>query len=203
MTLTPEQTLGIQTLDCSLLLSAAAGSGKTAVLARRCAYIVCESAALGREPCGVENLLVVTFTKAAAQQMRDRIAQQLQAELELAEKAHDSAAAARLRREIALLPPAAISTLSSFCAGIVRRHFQAAGVDPNFSVLDEDQAYLLKRQAARKVLDDCYERGEEAFLDLIDLYADGYDDRLLGTLIGCHNLLTSVADPAAWRREAL
>lgn len=194
---TPDQELGITLLGRSLLISAAAGSGKTAVLARRCAYIVGRSEREGREPCGIENLLVVTFTRAAAQQMRDRIAQRLAAELEAAQD--DPATAARLRREIALLPRANISTLSSFCADLVRRHFQAAGIDPDFSVLDEDQAFLLKRQAARAMLDEQYAAGDQGFLELVDLYADGYDERLIEKLIACHALGTSLADPAGWR----
>ena len=199
MTPTPEQLRAIRTHDRSLLVSAAAGSGKTAVLAQRCAEIICRSQA----PCGVENLLVVTFTKAAAQQMRERITRQLRIELECADAGSDDSAARRLRREIELLPRAAISTLSSFCAGILRRHFHAAGVDPQFVVLDEDQARLLRRQVARAVLDEHYEKDDPDFIALVDYYAEGYDDRLIGAIIACHELQTSLADPAAWRRRAV
>lgn len=200
---TPDQELGITLLGRSLLISAAAGSGKTAVLARRCAYIVCQSERQGRERCGIENLLVVTFTRAAAQQMRDRIAQRLAAELACEEAGNDEDAVKRLRREIALLPRASISTLSSFCADLVRRHFQAAGVDPDFAVLDEDQAFLLKRQSARAILDEQYAAGDQGFLELVDLYADGYDERLIEKLIACHALGTSLADPAGWRKMSV
>src|SRR5699024_3300997 len=104
-----------------------------------------------------------------------------------------------------LLPRASISTLSSFCSGVLRRHFHAAGVDPSFSVLDEDQARLLRRQAARELFDHRYEDGEDtaAFRRLVDLYADGFDARLIERVIACHTFLTSVADPAGWKRDAL
>ena len=204
MNLTPEQRRGIEVLDRSLLISAAAGSGKTAVLAQRCAHIVCWSENAGREACGVENLLVVTFTNAAAQEMRQRIAARLAEELAKAEApGGDSVRAAPLRREITLLPRAHISTLSSFCANLVRRHFNAAGVDPNFAVLDEDQARLLKQQSARAVLDEQYESDHPAFIELIDLYADGYDPRLMERLIACHDLQMSMVNPPRWREESL
>ena len=207
----PQQRDAVESEGESLMVSAAAGSGKTAVLAARCARLVAEPArnpaACDDGPCGVEQLLVVTFTNAAARQMRDRIGAALRKRAEMAEGDGDAALATRLSREIQLLPRASISTLSSFCVGVLRRHFHAAGVDPNFAILDADQANLLKKQAAKEVFEERYdpEDGGEsaAFHELIDLYAEGDDRSLVQRVINCHELLTSVADPAAWRADAL
>src|SRR5437868_920339 len=108
---TDAQWRGISTTGTSLLVSAAAGSGKTAVLAERCAYLVCDAA----EPCDVDELLVVTFTEAAAAEMRSRIGQAL--------RARAAAPSERLSRQLALLDRASISTLHGFCSRLLRQYF--------------------------------------------------------------------------------
>ena len=203
MDFTPDQRAAIDADGQSVMVSAAAGSGKTAVLAARCVRLVAAD-----QTCGVENLLVVTFTNAAARQMRDRIAARLRDRQDEAETADDAALSARLNREVQLLPRASISTLSSFCSTVLRQHFHAAGVDPSFAILDGDQASLLKRTTAKELFDDKYDPGSadaaaEDFHRLIDLYAEGDDRSLIRRIIACHDLLTSVADPAAWRADAL
>ena len=203
MDFTPDQRAAVDSDGQSVMVSAAAGSGKTAVLAARCVRLVADDPA-----CGVENLLVVTFTNAAARQMRDRIAQRLRDRQDEAETAGDAALSARLNREVQLLPRAGISTLSSFCGNVLRQHFHAAGVDPSFAILDGNQASLLKRTTAKELFDDQYDPGSadaaaEDFHRLIDLYAEGDDRGLIRRVIACHDLLTSVADPAAWRGDAL
>src|SRR5690348_10036666 len=115
---TKEQLAGIETTGHSLLVSAAAGSGKTAVLAERCAYLVCDAP----DKCDVDELLVVTFTKAAAAEMRVRIEAALRKRLE---KSEDP----RLSKQLMLLDRAQISTLHGFCTTVLRQYFHVLGLD--------------------------------------------------------------------------
>src|SRR5688500_18077354 len=109
---TDEQRAGITTVGHSLLVSAAAGSGKTAVLAERCAHLVCDAA----DPCDVDELLVVTFTEAAAAEMKSRIGAALRARAA-------ASPSERLSRQLVLLDAASISTLHGFCSRLLRQHF--------------------------------------------------------------------------------
>jgi ATP-dependent helicase/nuclease subunit A len=193
---TPQQQRGIETTGRSLLVSAAAGSGKTAVLAARCGYLVCDAPPEHR--CDVDQLLVVTFTRAAASEMRSRIEQALRQRLGASESDD-----ARLARQIMLLDRAGISTLHSFCTNVLRRHFNVVGLDPNFRMLDEDEAFLLRIETARQLLAERYEAdtlGE--FQAMIDSYAEGDDERLLKRVIHAHNMLCSIVDPRGWLTTA-
>src|SRR5688500_5916876 len=188
---TDEQRRGIETAGRSLLVSAAAGSGKTAVLAARCAYLVCDAPPEHR--CDVDELLVVTFTKAAAAEMRDRIERAIRARLE---QSNDDA---RLARQLVLLDRASISTLHSFCTSVLRKHFNLVGLDPGFRTLDEEEAFLLRVETARELLEQRYESDASgAFHEFIDAYADGDDERVLWRIVHAHNLLCSVRDPEDW-----
>src|SRR5688572_19157479 len=188
---TEEQRRGIETAGRSLLVSAAAGSGKTAVLAARCAYLVCDAPPEHR--CDVDELLVVTFTKAAAAEMRLRIERSLRERL--ARDADD----ARLARQLVLLDRAHVSTLHSFCTSVLKKHFNLVGLDPNFRTLDEEEAFLLRIETAREMLADRYESDASGqFQQFIDAYADGDDERVLHRIIHAHNMLCSVVDPEGW-----
>ena len=207
MNFTEAQRAAVDSDGQSVMVSAAAGSGKTAVLAARCVKLVAEEG--GGDSCGVENLLVVTFTNRRRQ---GRCATASRSGCASARRRRRTLATPRRRRgcnrEIQLLPRASISTLSSFCSNVLRQHFHAAGVDPSFAILDGDQASLLKRTTAKDLFDDKYDPGSddaatEDFHRLIDLYADGDDRSLIRRVIACHDLLTSVTDPAAWRADAL
>ena len=179
----------------SLLVSAAAGSGKTSVLAERCAYLVCDAP----EPCGVDQLLVVTFTESAATEMRDRIQKALR---DRAARGGDSAG--RLARQLALVEHAHVSTVHGFCARLLRQNFNLAGVDPHFHVIDADEAALMRLEVARDVFDRRYESDDAAaFHALLDGYADGRDEPLVDQVIHTHELLTSLIDPGDWLDRAL
>jgi ATP-dependent helicase/nuclease subunit A len=191
---TKQQRRGIETVGRSLLVSAAAGSGKTAVLAERCAYLVCDAPPPHR--CDIDDLLVVTFTKAAAAEMRTRIERALRERLAAR---GDEADEPRLARQLMLLDRAHISTLHSFCSTVVRRHFNLVGLDPNFRTLDEDEALLTRLDVARQLMADRYESDESgAFQRFIDQYADGDDERILARVIRAHEMLCSVVDPQDW-----
>jgi ATP-dependent helicase/nuclease subunit A len=190
---TPEQWLGITTVGQSLLVSAAAGSGKTAMLAERCAYLVCDAP----EPCSVDELLVVTFTEAAAAEMKSRISLTLR---ERAERQPNGRASHQLK----LIDSAHVSTLHSFCARVLRQHFHLVGLDPGFSVLDGEEAKLLRRETARELFSDRYELDEAGeFQRFVDAYGDGDDERLARLLVRAHEMLTSLFSPADWIANAL
>jgi ATP-dependent helicase/nuclease subunit A len=190
---TQEQRAGISTTGTGLLLSAAAGSGKTAVLAERCAHLVCDAT----PPCSVDELLVVTFTRAAAGEMRTRIEQALRKRL-------DQSDDPRLHQQIALLERAQISTLHSFCTTVLRRHFNVLGIDPGFRLLDEEEGKLLRLQTIRDVLGRHYESEKAGdFEHFIDTFGDGHDETLVKRLLHLHALLESLVDPHAWLDTAL
>jgi ATP-dependent helicase/nuclease subunit A len=185
---TDAQWAGIATTGRSLLVSAAAGSGKTAVLAERCAYLVCDAP----QPCDVDELLVVTFTEAAAAEMKSRIEKALHARIN---NAHDN----RLARQLALIDRAHVSTLHGFCSRVIRQHFHLLELDPSFIVIDGDEAALLRREVARDLLAEHYDAADaDAFTALIDAYGEGDDERLINKIIKTHELRASLIDPAKW-----
>src|SRR3954469_26026901 len=148
---TEPQLAAIEHVAGDLLVSAAAGSGKTAVLAERCARLVCDLRAEFRT--GVENLLVVTFTEAAAAEMRTRIAQAID-RTQRAQSAGGIPEEQRawLRRQATMVDRASISTLHAFCARTLRQHFHEADVDPAFEVMDEDEARLLREEVLEQLM---------------------------------------------------
>ena len=127
---TEQQRKAIETSGVSVMVSAAAGSGKTAVLAERCAHFVCDAAPEDR--CNADELLVLTFTEAASAEMRTRIVEAIRSRLK--QRPTDE----RLRDQLALMDAAKITTVHSFCYWLVRRWFSDLGIDPAATVLDGD-----------------------------------------------------------------
>jgi ATP-dependent helicase/nuclease subunit A len=189
---TSAQRAAIDTVGRSLLVSAAAGSGKTSVLAERCVHLLCD----GDDPCEVGDLLVVTFTEAAAAEMKSRIAQSLS-------KRHADHPTARTERHLAMLDLAHIGTLHSFCANLLRQNFQQLGIDPDFRILDNEETRLLKLEVADQLFNDRYDDADQqAFRDLVDCYADGDDDRLIVQMTRAYDTLCSVTSPVDWLNRA-
>ncbi len=187
---TAKQREAIETVGCNILVSAAAGSGKTSVLAERCAYLVCDAPAAHR--CDVSELLVVTFTEAAAAEMRARIAAAL---ADRYAKNNDD----RLALQLALIDRAQISTLHAFCLATIRLHFHVLGIDPGFTILSEEEGLLLRTETARQLFEDRYTSDREgAFQRFIDRYGDGNDAPLRQRVIRTHELLSSIVKPHAW-----
>ena len=143
---TPQQLAAIQHEGSSVLVSAGAGAGKTEVLARHCAELLSR----GKGACTIDELVVVTFTEAAAAQMRQRIGRIIQ---ELAQQRPKDK---HLARQAARISTAAISTIHSFCQMVLRQNFARAGLDPQFTIIDPDEALLAKRAALDKVFEDLY-----------------------------------------------
>lgn len=209
---TDAQRQAIENVFGDMLVSAAAGSGKTAVLSERCARIVTSEAGFD---CDVREMLVVTFTDAAAAEMRQRITGAIQARL--TDTAMNPERRERLERQAAMVERAAISTLHAFCARVLRTYFHHIALDPSFEVFDENDAALLREE----VLDEVIARwhtaavqanGEtpseanaaaRAFGTFYQSYAQGQDANVRSMVISLHNMLMTVADPPAWRDKAL
>ena len=186
---TEGQRLAIEDTGGEILVSAAAGSGKTRVLTERLLRLV-EAGA------DIDAFLVITFTKAAAAELRGRIA------AALGERAQQSALSKRLRRQAALVQSAQIGTIHGFCASILREYAHEAGIAPDFSIADEDRAGELRAIALERVLEDNYERAEPLFLSLADTVGAGRDDRRLSELVlRLYDKLQSHARPGDWARE--
>ena len=167
--LTPQQRLTVECRGGSLIVSAAAGAGKTAVLVQRVLGLLTDP----QSPCGVDELLVVTFTNAAAGEMRQRIGDRLR-ELLAADPGNNW-----LRRQLGLLSSARIQTVHAFCQSLLREHFSLCGIEPDFRLADETQCQLLKEQALQDTLEAAYEAGKPGFHALCDTLTDGRTDRVL------------------------
>ncbi|HPF30667.1 MAG TPA: UvrD-helicase domain-containing protein, partial [Lachnospiraceae bacterium] len=143
---TQEQQRVIDTRDANLLVSAAAGSGKTAVLTQRIISLVTNQ----EHPVDIDRMLIVTFTKAAAAEMRERIASAIAKALsEEPENAH-------LQRQSALLHNAQITTIDSFCLFVIRNNFGDINLDPGFRILDEGERKLLQKEILAEMMEDNY-----------------------------------------------
>ncbi|MGN6368371.1 MAG: helicase-exonuclease AddAB subunit AddA [Phycisphaerae bacterium] len=205
-TWTEQQRKAIEHVAGDLVVSAAAGSGKTAVLAERCARLVCEQVAGG---CGVDELLVLTFTEAAANEMRTRIAAAILKKLRDAEEGGRLAAERRgwLQRQAAMVERASISTLHAFCARVLRQHFHEAQIDPAFELVDEDETRLMREEAIEEVLARWHRLPAEdaraaAFADFFEAYAQGRDSNCRDMLLRVYTMLATTADPVRYLEEA-
>ena len=137
VTWTSQQKTAITQRDRDLLVTASAGTGKTAVLSQRCLDILCEP----NTQTSVLNMLILTFTDAAAREMRTRIREQLMEVVTQDRRLH------HLQKELWLLPAARISTIHSFCKQVITEHFHTLGLDPGFRLIDTDEQRLLKTEA--------------------------------------------------------
>ena len=146
---TQEQQQVIDSRDCNLLVCAAAGSGKTAVLVERIVRMVSDKA----HPVDIDRLLIVTFTNAAAAQMRERISAALSRRLE------EDTENAHLQRQVTLLHNARITTIHSFCLFVIRNNFNDIGLDPGFRVADEGEIKMLRGDVMAELVEAHFEIG--------------------------------------------
>ena len=170
---TPQQKNAIDSRNGSILVSAAAGSGKTAVLVER----VIERLTNGENPGSADRLLIVTFTKSAAAEMRGRIL----AALEEAIKKNPSDE--RLVRQKMLLPSAKICTIDSFCSSLVRDNFEQLDISPDYQIADDGELALLSQKAMELTMEEQYLKNEKSFTDLVELLFKGRDDAFLSEMI--------------------
>jgi ATP-dependent helicase/nuclease subunit A len=188
---TENQRRAIEHRGGALLVSAAAGSGKTRVLTERLLRRVTDPAA----PVDIDRFLVITYTRAAAAELRDRIMEAL------AKEAASRPGDGRTRRQQSLCCRAPIGTIHSFCSAILREYSQALGISPAFFVMDEDRAEAMKHSVAARLLDKRYEQIESdaAFRLLADTVGAGRDDsRLEKTLLELCEKLRSLPYPEDW-----
>ncbi|MGL5084588.1 MAG: UvrD-helicase domain-containing protein, partial [Clostridium sp.] len=170
---TVEQSKAIITRGCNLLVAAAAGSGKTAVLVERIIRIITNE----EQPVDIDRLLVVTFTSAAASEMRERIAAAISKALE------KSPNSKTLQRQLTLLSRSNITTMHSFCLDVIKNHFHTIDLDPSFRISDETENTLLKAEIISDVFDDYYEADNEGFQRLVEAYSGSRDDEKLKEII--------------------
>ena len=188
-TWTPEQQNAISARGGGLLVSAAAGSGKTAVLVERVIRLVCDETA----PCPLDRLLVVTFTKAAASEMRERIGKALEAEL--AKKPNST----YLLRQQMLLSSAQICTMDSFCSTLVKTYFHEADISPDFRILDDSERRAMEEETAQACLQTLYEDNSPAFQMLSGLLMQGANDRrLTDAVLDLYRYAQAYPDPEIW-----
>lgn len=170
---TKEQQQAIDSRGGTILVSAAAGSGKTTVLVER----VIRRLEDKENPCSADRLLIVTFTKAATAQMREKIASAIEKRLEQDPQNE------HLLRQRMMLPFAHISTIDSFCGELVRENFQQLGISPDFKLLEQTQLDLMQSDAADIVIERAYKENSEPFRRLLDLFVTSGDDSKLSSII--------------------
>jgi ATP-dependent helicase/nuclease subunit A len=193
---TTSQRAAIDEVGCSVLVSAGAGSGKTAVLSERCAHLVADVV----PPCPVDQLLVVTFTEAAAAQMRHRI------EAALRQRLAEGSSPDWLRRQLALVETASISTIHAFCRQVLQRYFSLARLDPRAPILDANEAALLRHETARRLFDaraDGADERAEALHALVRSYGGGWDEGLIGQVLELDAFLESLPRRSEWLADCL
>ena len=194
MKFTIDQQKVIDTRNRNLLVSAAAGSGKTAVLVERIIRMITHESS----PVPITKLLVVTFTNAAAAEMRERIGKALYQEIE------KNPSNAYLQQQLALLPSATIMTLHAFCLKVIKNHFYRIDLDPGFTIGEEGELALLRQEAMAETLENFYNEGSEAFHELIEAYAPGKSDQALESLVwSLYTMSRSHPRPHEWLSESL
>lgn len=173
----------------NILVSAAAGSGKTAVLVERIIRMVCDE----EHPVDIDRLLIVTFTNAAAAEMRERIS------LGIAAMQEQFPQSEHMERQAALLHNAQITTIDSFCLYLIRNHFHEIGLDPAFRVADEGEVKLLKQDILAELLEDFFAQKEESFLECVEFFCPkGKEKSLEDLILGLHEYAGSNPWPEEW-----
>lgn len=188
-----DSNLGAQTL----LVAAAAGSGKTAVLVERIITRLKDM----ENPLSVQELMVVTFTKAAAAEMSARIGVALAKAMESTD---DKALQARLERQLNLLPSAHISTLHSFCQWVIRSYFYKLDIPPTAHIGNEAEMALLKQEVLENLLKEAYEHNTYGIFDLSDFFSDDKSDAgLQDKVLSLYEFAMSQSNPDGWMRHAV
>lgn len=191
---TKEQQQVIDLRDRNILVSAAAGSGKTAVLVERIITMLTSEV----HPVDVDHLLIVTFTEAAAAEMKERIRNAIEHKLE--EEPDNE----HLKQQATLIHNAQITTIHSFCLSVVRDHFHAIDIDPGFRVGEEGELKLLRQDVLGEVLEEKYRQGEKRFLDFTLAYGSGRNDKKIEELIlKIYEFSRSYPDAESWIRDCV
>lgn len=190
---TKEQQEAIKIRDKNILVSAAAGSGKTAVLVERIKQLIL------RDQIPLDHMLIVTFSNAAASEMREKIASAISKELEESAEAKKTSF---LREQLNLIHRSNISTFHAFSMEVIRRYFYLIDIEPNFKICDEAQKTILQADAMEQLLSSMFESRSQDFVDFLSKYASTKNDNAVKEMIfGVHNFIQSIPDSFAWLRE--
>ena len=185
---TKEQRDAIYDKGCNLLVSAGAGAGKTAVLVQRIIQRIVD------KECGVDidKLLVVTFTNAAAAEMRERIGDAISAELEI------NSESKRLQKQLTLLNRANVMTIHSFCLSVIRDNCHLLDIEPNFRVCDETEGILLKQEAMNELFEEKFDLEDKDFINLIRSFGEKDDIKVQNIIGNLYRFAVSAPWPEKW-----
>jgi len=189
---TPEQKKVTQLHNRNILVSAAAGSGKTAVLVERILKMVCDE----QHPVDIDRLLIVTFTNAAASEMRERI------RLGIAGRMTENPDSEHIQRQSALLHNAQITTIDSFCVFLLRNHFNEIGLDPAFRVMDEGERKLMEQDVLREMLEEKFAEKSPDFHYCVEYFCPGGKEKVLEQdILSLNRNASSHPWPNKWLEE--
>lgn len=192
---TTEQYSAITADTSNLLIAAAAGAGKTAVLVER----ITRKVTADERPVDIDKLLVVTFTKAAASQMRERVGKAINKLLE------EQPESKSLQRQLTLLGKSSITTIHSFCLEVIQSNFHSVDLDPGFRIADETEGLLLKLEALDELFEQRYddESYDESFFRLLNSFSGNRDDKALQDIVlGVYNFIQSHPWPMEWMKSS-
>lgn len=193
MNWTTEQFQVITLRDRNILVSAAAGSGKTAVLVERIIGRILDQ----NHPLDIDRMLIVTFTSAAAAEMRERISAAIESALE------QNPADSHLQKQASLVHHAQITTIHSFCLNLIRNYFHRVDLEPNFRIAEEGELNLLREDVMAEVLNQNYETADEVFLQCVECFAFGKtDDKLKEMILKLYHFAMSDPWPKEWLKKA-
>jgi len=191
---TNEQLNAINIINKNMLISAGAGSGKTSVLVER----IINRISNNEQPVDIDKLLVMTFTNAAAYEMKERIRNALY------KKINKNPENENLSRQMLLINRATITTIHSFCTEVIRNNYHLVDIDPSFEICDTTQSDQLKNKAIEEVLLKFYDEKSELFYQLINTFGRGNDDKnIIELVITIHNYIMSVPNPKKWLDEKI
>lgn len=189
---TPGQQKAIDLRDRNILVSASAGAGKTAVLTERIVSILLD----GESDIDIDNMIVVTFTRAAAAEMRSRIGKKLTERLIM------DPGNRHIQKQLALLPHAQITTIDSFCLYVVRNYFYTLSIDPAFRIGDTQEIQLIKNDVMDELLECRYAKRTESFVEMVEMLVPGKNDEVIGELVNTlFEYSRSHPWPAEWLNE--
>ncbi len=186
---TPNQKKVIDTRNRNILVSAAAGSGKTAVLVERIIKKITDK----ENPIDIDKLLVLTFTRAAASEMSERV------RIALDKISMDNPNDKNIKKQLSLIHNANITTIDSFCSRVVKENFDKVDIDPNYRMADSSELKLLKEDVLKDLINDYYESKDEKFMDLIKKYAKGkITDNVSKLILTIDEKASNSVDPVNW-----
>lgn len=193
MNWTREQQKAIDERDKNILVAAAAGSGKTAVLVERIKKLIIE------DGVSIDRMLIVTFTNAAAAEMKEKIRVAINREIDA-----DPANSQKLRQQLNVLPRASISTFHAFALDVIRTFFFLSDIEPGFSICDDAQRTIIKEDSMDQLLEQCFASDSEEFYDFLNWYSTGRNqNKIRDILNSSYNVLQSLPYPWQWLEEKI